>query len=292
MTESMNIKYEKMNKWLLCLLCCLWIGQVQAQKRLVVTQQEAPTAFYPESGKACVELISPLEDLNVVSTFGETCTRELNADEMWVYRFVFDLADESKRTLYISAPGFVREELKLSMSSKQKLFYTVFPPENKLKFYPGMLVEYVYSGTAPFGGRLAFGKRIGVYFGYKTSTLAKEGVEIEQVTSFQDVSQAEEKGYIRQSLTAGFRIGIVRWMFLNIGGGYGEYGRLWENTSDIEGSKRFTSDYQKGPEAELGLGLRLGNLSLSGGANMLIGDKLMCDYSVSAGFYINFKKKR
>ena len=65
-----------MKKWLLCLLCCLGIGmgQAQAQKHLVVTQQEAPTAFYPESGKACVELISPLENLNIVSTFGETCT--------------------------------------------------------------------------------------------------------------------------------------------------------------------------------------------------------------------------
>lgn len=281
-----------MNKWLLCLLCCLWIGQVQAQKQLVVTQQEAPTAFYPESGKACVELISPLEDLNIVSTFGETCTRELNEDELWVYRFVFDLADESKRTLYISAPGFVREELKLALSNKQKLYFTVFPPENKLRFYPGMLIEYVYSGTAMVGGRLAFGKRVGVYVGYKTSLLKKEGVEIEDVTAFYDVSRAKEEGYIRQSITGGFRLGVVRWLYLYLGGGYGEYGRLWENPMAIEGGQKFTSDYSKAPEAELGLSFRLGNFSLSAGANALFGDKLMCDYSVGAGFYINFKKKK
>ena len=126
-----------MNKWLLCLLCCLWIGQLQAQKQLVVTQQEAPTAFYPESGKACVELISPLEDLNIVSTFGETCTRELNEDELWVYRFVFDLADESKRTLYISAPGFVREELKLAgvVQQAETLFHG-FPPGKQTAVLP------------------------------------------------------------------------------------------------------------------------------------------------------------
>lgn len=282
-----------MNKWLLCLLCCLWIGQLQAQKQLVVTQQEAPTAFYPESGKACVELISPLEDLNIVSTFGETCTRELNEDELWVYRFVFDLADESKRTLYISAPGFVREELKLALSNKQKLYFTVFPPEeNKLRFYPGMLIEYVYSGTAMVGGRLAFGKRVGVYVGYKTSLLEKEGVEIEDVTAFYDVSRAKEEGYIRQSITGGFRLGVVRWLYLYLGGGYGEYGRLWENPMAIEGGQKFTSDYSKAPEAELGLALRMGNFSLSAGANALFGDKLMCDYTVSAGFYINFRKKK
>ena len=283
-----------MNKWLLCLLCCLGIGmgQAQAQKHLVVTQQEAPTAFYPESGKACVELISPLENLNIVSTFGETCTRELNEDELWVYRFVFDLRDESKRTLYISAPGFIREELKLALSNKQKLYFTVFPPEeNKLRFYPGMLIEYVYSGSAMYGGRLAFGKRVGIYFGYKTSLLEREGVDIEDVTSFYDVSRAEEKGYIRQSITGGFRLGVVRWMYLYLGGGYGEYGRLWENPSPVEGKQKFTSDYSKAPEAELGLALRMGNFSLSAGANALFGEKLMCDYSVSAGFYINFRKK-
>ena len=268
------------------------MGQAQAQKHLVVTQQEAPTAFYPESGKACVELISPLENLNIVSTFGETCTRELNEDELWVYRFVFDLRDESKRTLYISAPGFIREELKLALSNKQKLYFTVFPPEeNKLRFYPGMLIEYVYSGSAMYGGRLAFGKRVGIYFGYKTSLLEREGVDIEDVTSFYDVSRAEEKGYIRESITGGFRLGVVRWMYLYLGGGYGEYGRLWENPSPVEGKQKFTSDYSKAPEAELGLALRMGNFSLSAGANALFGEKLMCDYSVSAGFYINFRKK-
>ena len=284
-----------MKKWLLCLLCCLGIGmgQAQAQKHLVVTQQEAPTAFYPESGKACVELISPLENLNIVSTFGETCTRELNEDELWVYRFVFDLRDESKRTLYISAPGFIREELKLALSNKQKLYFTVFPPEeNKLRFYPGMLIEYVYSGSAMYGGRLAFGKRVGIYFGYKTSLLEREGVDIEDVTSFYDVSRAEEKGYIRESITGGFRLGVVRWLYLYLGGGYGEYGRLWENPMAIEGGQKFTSDYSKAPEAELGLALRMGNFSLSAGANALFGDKLMCDYTVSAGFYINFRKKK
>ena len=115
---------------------------------------------------------------------------------------------------------------------------------------------------------------------------------IEDVTSFYDVSRAEEKGYIRQSITGGFRLGVVRWMYLYLGGGYGEYGRLWENPSPVEGKQKFTSDYSKAPEAELGLALRMGNFSLSAGANALFGDKLMCDYTVSAGFYINFRKKK
>lgn len=281
-----------MSKWLLCMLCCLWMVQAEAQKKLVIRQQEQPTAFYPETGKACVELISPLQDLNVKSTFGEACTCEQNVDKMWVYRFVFDLTDEAKRTLYISAPGFVREELKLSLSSKQKLFFTVFPPEDKFKFEPGLLIEYLYSGTAPVGARLAFGKRFGVYVGYKTSMKSEEGVAIEDVTAFYDVSGAADKGYVRESYTAGVRIGILKWFYMYLGGGYGKYARLWENPVPVEGAPKFMSDSQKGPEAELGLSFRLGNFALSGGTNALIGDKFMCDWQFGLGYYINFKKRR
>lgn len=290
----LNKNSEDMNqiKWLLCVLCCLWMGQAGAQKKLVVTQQEQPTAFFPESGKACVELISPLKELNITSTFGEKCTCELNSDKLYVYRFVFDLSDEPKRTLYISAPGFVREELKLSMSSKQKLFYTVFPPEDKYKFDPAALIEYVYSGTAPVGVRVAFGKRFGVYAGYKTSMKGEEGMNIEDVVSYYDVSGAADKGYIRESYTAGVRIGIQKWMYLYLGGGYGKYARLWENPVEVEGSTRFMSDSQKGPEAELGLSFRVGNFALTGGVDALIGDKFLCDYQFGLGYYINFKKRR
>lgn len=282
-------------KVLICILCCLVVHHADAQKKLVVTQQDRPTAFYPESGKACVELISPIKELNIRSTFGDTSTCEMNADELYVYRFIFDLTDESKRTLYISAPGFIQQELKLALSSKQKLFYTVFPPEvidKRFRFYPGMLLEYVYSGTAMVGGRLSMGKRFGMYVGYKTSLLKEEGPEIEKVSSFYDISGADNKGYIRESYTAGFRMGFLRWMYFYIGGGYGTYGRLWENPDPVENSLKFTSDRLTGPEAELGLSFRMGNFSLSAGVDMLIADEWICDYSLGMGFYINFKKKK
>lgn len=277
------------------MLCCLVVQQADAQKKLVVTPQDRPTAFFPESGKACVELISPIKELNIRSTFGDTCTCEMNVDQLYVYRFIFDLTDESKRTLYISAPGFIPQELKLTLSSKQKLFYTVFPPDlmdKRFRFYSGMLLEYVYSGTAMVGGRLSMGKRFGMYVGYKTSLLKEEGSALEDVSNYYDVTQASKKGYIRESYTAGFRMGFLRWMYLYIGGGYGKYGRLWENPEPVEGNVKFTTDCLTGPEAELGLSFRMGNFSLSAGADMLIADKWICDYSLGIGFYINFKKKK
>lgn len=151
---------------LLLMLCFVGIMQLQAQKKLTVQQQESKTSFFPEENKACVEFISPLADLNIKSTFGEQPEVSVNEDGLHVYRFVFDLADEMKRTLFISAPGFVREELKLSMSPKQRLYYTVFPPDES-PYRWGMTAEYLYSGTAPVGARLGIGKRFGLYASFK-----------------------------------------------------------------------------------------------------------------------------
>lgn len=123
----MNMKSMKF--LLVMVFCCVGVAHLQAQKKLVIQQQESKTSFFPEEEKACVEFISPLEDLNIKSTFGEQPEKSVNEDGLHVYRFVFDLTEEVKRTLFISAEGCVREELKLVMSPKQRLYYTVFPPE-------------------------------------------------------------------------------------------------------------------------------------------------------------------
>ena len=68
-------------KFLLVLVfCCVGFAQLQAQKKLVIQQQESRTSFFPEEGKACVEFLSPLEDLNIKSTFGQQPEKSLNED--------------------------------------------------------------------------------------------------------------------------------------------------------------------------------------------------------------------
>jgi hypothetical protein len=272
---------------LLLMLCFVGIMQLQAQKKLTVQQQESKTSFFPEENKACVEFISPLADLNIKSTFGEQPEVSVNEDGLHVYRFVFDLADEMKRTLFISAPGFVREELKLSMSPKQRLYYTVFPPDES-PYRWGMTAEYLYSGTAPVGARLGIGKRFGLYASFKRSDVKEEGFRIEEITEEYDTKGSSDKGYIRESYTAGVSMGLYRWCFLHLGGGFGKYGRQWESKS----GDRYVSDFQEGPEVELGVSFRLGPIVLSGGANALIGDEFVCDYTAGIGFVINFQKKK
>ena len=275
-------------KFLLVLvLCCAGIGQLQAQKKLTIQQQESKTSFFPEENKACVEFISPLEDLNIKSTFGEQPEKSVNEDGLHVYRFVFDLTDETKRTLFISAPGFVREELRLSMSPKQRLYYTVFPPDES-PYRWGMTAEYLYSGLASVGGRVGIGKRFGIYAAFKQSNVKEEGFRVEEITEEYDTKGSSDKGYIRESYTAGISIGLYRWCFLNLGGGFGKYGRQWESKS----GERYVSDFQKGPEVELGVSFRLGPIVLSGGANALIGDEFTCDYTAGIGFVINFQKRK
>ena len=272
---------------LLWLFCGAGLLSLDAQKKLTIRQQESKTSFFPEENKACVEFISPLEDLNIKSTFGEQPEKSVNEDGLHVYRFVFDLTDEAKRTLFISAPGFVREELKLSMSPKQRLYYTVFPPDES-PYRWGMTAEYLYSGLAPVGGRVGIGKRFGLYASFRRSDVKEEGFRVEEITEEYNTKGSTDKGYIRESYTAGISIGLYRWCFLTLGGGFGKYGRQWESAS----GERYTSDFQKGPEAELGLSFRLGPIVLSGSANALIGDDFMCDYTAGIGFVLNFQKKK
>lgn len=281
----MNMKSMKF--LLVMVFCCVGVAHLQAQKKLVIQQQESKTSFFPEEEKACVEFISPLEDLNIKSTFGEQPEKSVNEDGLHVYRFVFDLTEEVKRTLFISAEGCVREELKLVMSPKQRLYYTVFPPEES-PYRWGMTAEYLYSGLAPVGARLGVGKRFGLYASFKKSDVNEEGFRIEEITEEYDTKGSVDKGYIRESYIAGVSMGLYRWCFLHLGGGFGKYGRLWESKS----GGRYVSDFQEGPEVELGLSFRLGHIVLSGTANALIGDDFTCDYTAGIGFVINFQKKK
>ena len=47
------------------------------------------------------------------------------------------------------------------MQSKQKQYFTVFPPSNEDKFARYRMVGYSFQGYATFGGMLAFVKRYG-----------------------------------------------------------------------------------------------------------------------------------
>ena len=65
-----------------------------------------------------------------------------------------------------------------------------------------------------------------------------------------NLSSAKELGYIRESYIVGARIGLFQYKwcqaFALIGGGYGKYGRQWQNPTKVGDNIYFYSDYIKG----------------------------------------------
>jgi len=155
----------------------------------------------------------------------------------------------------------------------QLIYYTVILPDS----FPAYVnLEYVYSPTTICGLRLSSGARYGGYLSYRWGKYIKYGNNIDDVTTDNDLANAEFLGYIRTSITGGFRMGLLNKNFINlhfiVGGGYGEYGRQWKNPMEVEKNIYFYSDYIKGGEAELAVvATAFKYITLSAGANALFG---------------------
>ena len=164
-----------------------------------------------------------------------------------------DGAEFCSRKFRLYSPKSSQYELEIDdIQPRQVFFYTVVLPD----YYPlTMSAEYLYSKTSKHGFRLSFGKRFGFYLAYKWGDFKKAGADISSVNSDYDVTKAKKLGYIRNSITGGWRLGLMHKdktsAYLLVGGGYGEYGRQWENTFEVDNNIYFYSDYIKGFDGEL-----------------------------------------
>ena len=146
------------------------------------------------------------------------------------------------------------------------------------------------------GIRVSYGKRFGFFLSYKWGENKKQGTDISTITQDYDITRANKLGYIRTAITGGFRIGVmhkdIASLYVLIGGGYGEYGRQWENPLEVNNNTLFYSDYIKGFEGEIACQCILYDwLSISLGTNMVVGNgNISVDYQVGVGLNLNFDK--
>lgn len=143
------------------------------------------------------------------------------------------------------------------------------------------------------GFRLSFGGRYGGYFSMRWGEYRPSGQNIDNILIDLNVSQAKFLGIIKRSYLVGTRIGIwsnnLAQIYIYLGGGYGEYGRQWENPYLILDSKYFHSDYIKGFNGEIGISAILwGFLPISIGADLVVGNgKMSVDYQVGIGLSLH-----
>lgn len=255
------------------------------------------------NGTATIFFDSNADDLNIV------CTDE-NPDEpilkignkLWFMHVDakedIDLDGFCYRNFLLKCPTSAEYSLTTpEIGYNQVLYYTVVLPN---QFSTTFSTEYLFSKTAEHGIRLSFGKRIGGYVSYKWGEYKAKGVSIDKVTIDYDVTDASPIGGIRTSITAGLRLGLFlkeikttrSALYLLVGGGYGEYGRQWNNQHLVNSSTYFYSDYIKGFDGEAAVQCVLFDwLCCSVGVDMVIGNgKISTDCQVGVGVNLNIDK--
>lgn len=249
------------------------------------------------NGVSTIIFDSRVKNLNIINQWDDELVKP--SEQMFIYRIDTkkDLAvgfELSQRVFLLNSPKSAEFVLDIDeILPNQVLYYTVVLPD----YYALTAdLEYLFTKTAMHGLRLSFGKRFGAYFSYKWGDYKKAGADIAAVTEDYDVTHAKKLGNIRNAYTAGLRLGVVNKELLGIymllGGGYGEFGRQWQNLLEVNHNIYFYSDYIRGFNGELALQFNLLKwLTFSAGADMLVGNgNLLMDYQFGLGVHLDIDK--
>lgn len=255
------------------------------------------------NGTATIFFDSNVDDLSIVCT-DQNPDEPIQkiGDKFWVMHVNpkkdIELDNVCYRNFLLNCPSSAEYYLTTpEIRNNQVLYYTVVLPN---QFPTTLSAEYLFSKTAKHGIRLSFGKRIGGYVSYKWGEYKAKGENIDDVTIDYDVANANQLGGIRTSITAGLRLGLFQKeigkthsvLYLLMGGGFGEYGRQWNNQHLVGNSTYFYSDYIKGFDGEAAVQCILFDwLCCSAGIDMVIGNgKISTDYQIGVGVNLNVDK--
>lgn len=253
------------------------------------------------NGTATIFFDSNVKDLSIVCTDENPDEQiQMIGNKFWVMHINpkkdIDLDGFCYRNFLLRSPSSTEYYLTTpEIGNNQVLYYTVLLPN---QFSTTLSVEYLFSKTTMHGIRLSFGKRIGGYISYKWGKYRPSGNNVDKITTDGDLSHAKLLGNIRTSITGGLRLGLLKnikyksGLYLLAGGGYGEYGRQWENPTRLENNIYFYSDYIKGFDGELALQCVLMNwLTLSAGGDVILGNgRVSVDYQLGVGINLNLDK--
>lgn len=245
------------------------------------------------NGTATIFFDSNVKDLSIVCT-------DLNPDEpiqkignkFWVMHVNpkkdIELDNVCYRSFLLNSPSSAEYQLTTpEIGYNQVLYYTVILPD---RFPSTISAEWLISGATGKGFRIGYGKRYGVYFSYKWGKYKPSGNNISDIMEDCNLTSAKELGYIRESYIVGARIGLFQYKwcqaFALIGGGYGKYGRQWQNPTKVGNNIYFYSDYIKGFNGNVAFSFVLtDSYTLSIGSDILLSKgKTNMDFEIGIGY--------
>ena len=273
------------------------MGSFSQTLKVTLSPDKSKVDRSTSNGIATVFFDSNVDDLSIVCT-DENPDEPIQkiGDKLWFMHIdvkkALELEDVCYRNFLLKSPSSAEYQLTTpEIGYNQVLYYTVVQPD---KFPVRLSAEYIYSASAFHGVRLSYGGRYGFYVGYKWGKYYKYGHLIDDIGEDVNIANAKELGYIRNSYTAGLRMGLnAKYVpiYLNVGGGYGTYGRQWENPVEVGDNIYFYSDYIKGFEGELGISVDFKPFYFSVGADAIMGDgKLSVDYMLGVGISLDLQK--
>lgn len=285
-----------------CVLLLIFISSVQAQTlKVELSPDKSKVDRSVSNGIATIFFDSNVNDLSIVCT-DENLNEPIQkiGNKFWVMhinpKIDIDFDDVCYRNFLLKSPSSSEYYLTTpEIVNNQVLYYTVVLPN---QFPTSLTAEYLFTKSGKHGIRISFGKRIGGYISYKWGKYKPSGNNVDKITTDGDLSHARLLGNIRTSITGGLRLGMLKsnkhkfGLYILAGGGYGEYGRQWENPTRLENNIYFYSDYIKGFDAETSLQCVLMNwLTLSAGGNIILGNsRVSVDYQLGVGINLNLDK--
>lgn len=142
-----------------------------------------------------------------------------------------------------------------------------------------------------FGLRVSAGERCGGYLSVKFSHYNKEGFNADERGGDADLSKKTYLGRIRNSYMAGFKYGILSGdypLYAYVGVGYGDEGTQRSNGKKGKERVAYYNNYTNGFESELGANWLLFDfLSLSMGADVILGHRVAFEINCTIGFFID-----
>lgn len=292
---------------LICLALCCGTTLSAQELKVVQSRDEHKVNIDVRNGVSTIAFETNVKNLVIDDDYGDECIRTKDGTIFFLIqpRTPNDVKEygHPKRTFLLKTSATPEYQLCIpEILPNTVTYYTVLIPN---QFPLSMTAEYIFTSSSKHGFRISLGNQFGGYVSYKWGDYKASGNNLNDFHADADLTNAEYLGYIRKSLTAGARFGVLHkyinhrncGLYLLVGVGYGEYGRQWKNPLQIEGNRYFYSDYMKGFEGEISLqALVLDWLSLSAGMDMLISNgKVSVDYMLGIGFNFNYsilKKKK
>lgn len=270
-------------------------------QRMKLVANDKPNNLYRSSidGNAQIVIKSRIKDLQVETNFEAKIIQPFEDEFIITVPVTSEMIEfgENKGVLTFKSRKYATLEHMTVIQPNQRQYYNIYIPN---KFPQNLSVEYVFSKSSKYGIRLSYGKQISGFVEYHGGEYCKTGSSIESITEDCNVTKAKAKGYIRQSIIGGLKLGLFYKTIFNkpigvytlIGGGYGEYGRQWENLTEINGNVYFYSDYIKGFDGEVAVAFTIGDwLIVSCGTDALFGKgKVSVDYRIGCGVNLNIDK--